>query len=81
MTRSSSRLRIAVLFGGKSAEHDVSVLSATNVMGALDPAKYDAVPVFISREGRWFLARFADGRLATPIAGTEVCLLAGGEGR
>ena len=38
------KLRIAVLFGGRSAEHDVSVLSATNVMRALDPARYDAVP-------------------------------------
>ncbi len=81
MTASSTPLRIAVLFGGRSAEHDISVLSATNVMRALDPAKYDAVPVFITRGGRWLLARFADGTLTTPSAGTEVCLLAGGEGR
>ena len=81
MTASQTRLRIAVLFGGRSAEHDVSVLSATNVMAALDPATYDALPVFITREGRWLLADFADGRLTTPEIGTEVCLLAGGEGR
>ena len=56
MVPSSDRLRIAVLFGGRSAEHDVSVLSATNVMRALDPAKYDAVPVFVTREGQWLLA-------------------------
>ncbi len=37
MTSSRGRLRIAVLFGGRSAEHDVSVMSATNVMGALEP--------------------------------------------
>ncbi|TIU62818.1 MAG: D-alanine--D-alanine ligase A, partial [Mesorhizobium sp.] len=49
----ANRLRIAVLFGGRSAEHDVSMLSATNVMRALAPAKYDAVPIFVSREGKW----------------------------
>ena len=61
MTTSSNRLRIAVLFGGRSAEHDVSVLSATNVMRVLEPAKYDAVPVFITRDGRWLLSGFEDG--------------------
>ena len=47
-----------MLFGGRSAEHDVSVLSATNVMRALEPAKYDAVPVFITRDGQWLLSSF-----------------------
>ena len=78
---SSDRLRIAVLFGGRSAEHDVSVLSATNVMRALDPARYDAVPVFITHEGRWLLARFEDGALTKPSTGMEVCLVPGGAGR
>ena len=81
MTTSSTRLRIAVLFGGRSAEHDVSVLSATNVMGALDPARYAVVPVFVTREGRWLLARFANGTLTKPSGGTEVCLMPGGKGR
>jgi D-alanine-D-alanine ligase len=81
MPPSSNRLRIAVLFGGRSAEHDVSVLSATNVMRALEPAKYDAVPVFITREGRWLLSSFQDGALAKPLNGTEVCLVPGGQGR
>ena len=62
MTTSSNRLRIAVLFGGRSAEHDVSVLSATNVMRALEPAKYDAVPVFITRDGRWLLSELRGWR-------------------
>jgi D-alanine-D-alanine ligase len=77
----SSKLRIAVLFGGRSAEHDVSVLSATNVMRALDPARYDAVPVFVAREGQWLLSSYADGVLAKPDSGTEVSLLPGGKGR
>ncbi|HEY6632977.1 MAG TPA: D-alanine--D-alanine ligase family protein [Rhizobiaceae bacterium] len=77
----TDRLRIAVLFGGRSAEHDVSVLSATNVMRALDPAKYDAVPIFVTREGRWLLASYYDGALAKPSEGTELALVPGGQGR
>nr|WP_255607707.1 D-alanine--D-alanine ligase family protein [Ancylobacter sp. Lp-2] len=74
-------MRIAVLFGGRSAEHDVSVMSGTNVMRALDPEKYDAVPVFITRDGRWLASRFEDGELERPAVGTEICLVPGGQGR
>lgn len=81
MAGTSNRLRIAVLFGGRSAEHDVSVLSATNVMRALDIAKYDAVPVHITREGQWLLSSFEGGVLARPTAGTELSLVPGGRGR
>ena len=77
----AKELRIAVLYGGRSAEHEVSMLSATNVMRALEPAKYDAVPVFVTREGQWLLSRFEGGTLATPSDGTEVCLVPGGHGR
>lgn len=77
----SSKLRIAVLFGGRSAEHDVSVLSATNVMRALDPARYDAVPVFVTREGQWLLSSYADDILTKPDNGIEISLLPGGKGR
>jgi D-alanine-D-alanine ligase len=70
-----------VLYGGRSAEHDVSILSATNVMRALDPAKYDAVPIFVARDGRWLLGSYADGVLAQPAGGAEVCLVPGGQGR
>ena len=81
MTRPTNRLRIAIVFGGRSAEHDVSVLSATNVMRALDPMRYDAVPVFVTRDGRWLLSSFVEGALAQPTSGTELCLLPGGMGR
>ncbi|CAN7429848.1 D-alanine--D-alanine ligase family protein [Neorhizobium sp. LjRoot104] len=77
----SNKLRICVLFGGRSAEHDVSVLSATNVMNALDPEKYDAVPVFVTHAGRWLLSAFKDGALAKPASGTELCFIPGGKGR
>ncbi|ENT05788.1 D-alanine-D-alanine ligase A [Brucella sp. 63/311] len=65
----SGKMRIVVLFGGRSAEHDVSVLSATNVMNALDPAKYEAVPVFVTRAGQWLLSRFVNGALEKPSSG------------
>ncbi len=81
MEQNRDRLRIAILFGGRSSEHDVSVMSATNVMRALDPAKYDAIPVFVTRAGRWLLSRFGGGMLDKPERGTELTLLPGGEGR
>jgi D-alanine-D-alanine ligase len=76
-----TRLRIAVLFGGRSAEHDVSVLSATNVMRALDPAKYDVIPIFVTRDGTWLLSTFENGNLAKPKSGTQLALVPGGQGR
>ncbi|ULJ71058.1 D-alanine--D-alanine ligase family protein [Rhizobium gallicum] len=81
MIDASNRLRIVVLFGGRSTEHDVSVLSATNVMRALEPQKYDAIPVFVTREGQWLLSSFEDGTLAKPEKGAEICLVPGGRGR
>ncbi len=48
------KLRIGVLFGGRSGEHEVSLRSARSVMQALDPAKYEVVPIGITKEGRWF---------------------------
>ncbi|WP_425087401.1 D-alanine--D-alanine ligase family protein [Stappia sp.] len=81
MKTPEGRLRIAVLFGGRSAEHDVSVLSATNVMRALDPEKYEAVPIYVTRAGQWLLSSYQDGALAKPSQGTEIALLPGGQGR
>jgi len=81
MAVSSPRLRIAVLYGGRSSEHDVSVMSGTNVMAALSPERYDRVPIFITRDGRWLLSRFEDGKLATPGEGTDIAIIPGGGGR
>ncbi|MCA1241773.1 D-alanine--D-alanine ligase [Stappia stellulata] len=81
MKTPAGRLRIAVLFGGRSAEHNVSVLSASNVMRALDPEKYEAVPIYVTRAGQWLLSSYRDGALAKPAQGTEVALLPGGQGR
>ena len=48
-----AKIRIAVLFGGRSGEHEVSLRSAESVLQALDPQKYDVVPIGITHEGRW----------------------------
>lgn len=53
MAASEKRLRIALIFGGRSGEHDVSVVSARSVAGALDPSRYEIVPMAIDRAGRW----------------------------
>lgn len=61
-----TRLRVGVLFGGRSTEHEVSVLSAQSIINALDPARYEAVPIYIDRRGRWLagesLPRLIDER-------------------
>jgi D-alanine-D-alanine ligase len=49
-----SRLRVCVIFGGRSGEHEISLRSARSVLEALNPAKYDALPVGITHDGRWF---------------------------
>jgi D-alanine-D-alanine ligase len=81
MPVSSTRLKIAVLFGGRSAEHDVSVLSATNVMSALAPGKYEAIPIFVTRAGRWLSSSFVNGALSSTESGTELSLIPGGRGQ
>lgn len=51
----SRRIRVAVVYGGRSSEHGVSVVSAGSVIAALDPEKYDVVPVGITPAGQWML--------------------------
>ena len=77
------KIRIGVLFGGRSAEHEVSILSAGNVVNAIDRSRYEIVPIGIDRSGRWVLAPLVDDRLprAVPAHGTEVALVPGGRGR
>ncbi|MFW6381041.1 MAG: D-alanine--D-alanine ligase A, partial [Bacillota bacterium] len=48
-----SKLKVGLLFGGKSEEHEVSVMSARSVYGAADKQKYELIPQAISREGFW----------------------------
>ena len=53
------KLRVGVLFGGRSSEHEISLRSALTVMSAMDPERYEIVPIGIDREGHWFLERDA----------------------
>jgi D-alanine-D-alanine ligase len=50
---SNRKLRVAVLYGGQSGEHDVSLMSSASVMEELDESKYDVTPVFIDKQGCW----------------------------
>src|SRR3954447_12339275 len=50
---SAPRIRLVVLFGGQSAEHEVSLVTARHVLGATDPDRYDIAPVAIGKDGRW----------------------------
>ncbi|HET7554356.1 MAG TPA: D-alanine--D-alanine ligase family protein [Gaiellaceae bacterium] len=61
----SRRVRVAVLLGGRSSEHDVSLASARSVLEALDPERYDTVSVAIGRDGRWELGTGEDGVRST----------------
>jgi D-alanine-D-alanine ligase len=49
------KLRVGVIFGGRSGEHEVSLASAASVIRALDPEKYEAVPIGITKDGRWLV--------------------------
>jgi D-alanine-D-alanine ligase len=77
-----TRTRLAILYGGRSAEHQVSVVSARSVMEALDPDRFEVVPIAITRQGRWLLPErspleltASDGALPeVDAAGTELAV-------
>jgi len=58
------KLKVAVLFGGKSGEHEVSLLSAASVLKAMDRTKYDVTLIGIGKDGRWLLGPHAKALLA-----------------
>src|SRR6478609_8110472 len=49
------KLRVGIIYGGRSGEHEVSLASAAAVFQNLDPARYEAVPIRINKDGRWVL--------------------------
>src|SRR2546425_4763159 len=57
------KLRVGILFGGRSGEHEVSLLSAASVLNAIDKNKYEVVPIGITKEGRWLTAGEAQNLL------------------
>jgi D-alanine-D-alanine ligase len=62
----TDKMRVAVLYGGRSAEHEVSVVSARGVMSALDRSKYEVVPIAITKAGRWMLPEKTPEQLQAP---------------
>ena len=68
------RLRVMLLFGGRSAEHDVSRVTAVAVARALDPARYEVVPVAITTEGEWLFADSARRAIESAAGGESDAL-------
>ena len=66
----TKRLRVAVIAGGRSSEHEISVESARSVIGALEPDRYDVKTIEIHRDGRWELGPGDARELGRPVAET-----------
>jgi len=89
MKTGKGKIRVAIMFGGRSAEHEVSLQSAKNVLASLDLDKYEPVLIGIDREGRWYLNEHSlsllnenDPRLIQlNHNGTEVALAPSGDAR
>jgi D-alanine-D-alanine ligase len=79
MTVGKRKLRVALLYGGRSAEHAVSVVSARSVMEALDPQRFEVVPIGITREGAWILPDTSPLELTGPEGGLPEVEAAGSE--
>ena len=62
--RPGSRIRVAVVYGGRSSEHAISCVSAGSILRHLDPSRFDVVPVGIARDGSWLRADVDPGELA-----------------
>src|SRR6185295_15367677 len=74
-TTVADKLRVGVLFGGQSGEHEVSLVSARAVVDGLDREKYDVIPIGITKQGRWLAGA---GALAALEAQADQNLLPGG---
>jgi D-alanine-D-alanine ligase len=71
MTPEKKRLRVGILFGGRSGEHEVSLASAASVIRGLDPDKYEAVPIGITKEGHWLVGAGAQKMLPDVLKGGQ----------
>ena len=69
------RLRVGVLFGGRSGEHEVSLASAASVIRGLDPDKYEAVPIGITKDGHWLVGEGAIKMLPEILKGGRRVML------
>jgi len=89
----AKKLKVGILFGGRSGEHEISLLSATSILRSIDRKRYDVVPIGISKQGKWLLgeqgqallegksgaAQLADGKKSAASKGKESALMAGAE--
>jgi D-alanine-D-alanine ligase len=79
----AKRLRVGVIYGGRSGEHEISLRSAIAVIRALNPARYEAIPIAVTKRGRWFTGPHSLERLdraqkklkAISAHGNEVTIL------
>jgi D-alanine-D-alanine ligase len=67
----NSKLRVGVIFGGRSGEHEVSLRSAESVINAIDRSKYDIVPIAITKEGRWLVSGDATALLPQAVMSSD----------
>jgi D-alanine-D-alanine ligase len=78
MGEDRSRLRVAVLYGGRSGEHEVSLQSAASVLRHLDPTRYEAVPIAIDKQGRWHVndvSLIEEGARSLPVFASSPSVL------
>src|SRR5450759_6029706 len=75
----TKKIRVGILFGGRSGEHEVSLLSAASVLKAIDKTKYEVVPIGITKDGRWLTAEHAE-RLLKGEKQADRPALSGAEG-
>jgi D-alanine-D-alanine ligase len=71
VTLEKKRLKIGVLFGGRSGEHEVSLASAASVIRGMDPDQYEAVPIGITKEGHWLIGTGAQKMLPDILRGGQ----------
>lgn len=72
MTSRPNKLRVGVLFGGRSGEHEVSLASAQSIMNAMDKTKYEIVPIGITKSGQWLVGGQVHQQLLAAAAGQPV---------
>jgi D-alanine-D-alanine ligase len=75
----SARLRVGVIFGGRSVEHEVSLVSARSILQNLDPARYEVIPIGITRQGKWVTSSDATRLIEDGLESGRIdpCLLPG----
>src|SRR6202142_4148382 len=66
-----AKLRVGILFGGRSGEHEVSLLSAASVLDAIDKTKYEVIPIGITKDGHWLTAEHAERLLKGAAPATD----------